>query len=645
MRQVNVEGLGALWLRESRSRDFGRVLEVSVGDADHHVFSVSVVARLLSLPIQGSDPERLLEAVAVEVWASRIVPGLAEYLRGHPGPATLSMLAGVRIRCSSDETVIKHGDADPDDSDLVDAGAGRTMGRHEEYALERRPLGKGAYAEVYPARHRTTGNRVALKRLLSQRDDDARQRMRREIDVLRRLAHPNIVEMLDAAEDHDWYTMPVADGTLDRLRSTLDDAKLRDALIQISRGLGAAHVLGLVHRDVTPRNVLAFRLAGGELVWKVSDWGLVRRPLGQTTTRLTSEAVGTEGFRAPESWDDSHDVTERADIYGLGRVAAWAVTGSWPRPNLPLLPDGPWRVAIRAMTAHRAEDRPARMEDAAQLLSNIGAVSVEQSAVALFDASVKGDGKALRKFVDLAVANPDDRDLYLDQVAELPDAALAAVAKTDPAILLAMGQAMHGHLLGDMRGIDFDSMNRFLFFLQRSAQAASAIGQIGVASDLIHFLIEGDVRWDRWKQKRRTLELLGSLRGDLRDAVTQSIRAIPGAAEYYDDSPIAHPPVERTEAPATGQEDEVKLLLSRYGAPDVDESTQFDEPRPPLVTRWLVYKAEEVRAMYLARGAVGDPPPYAAWKFIGFQDPKSDEVLEVSVAAERLKGRLRTVRR
>ena len=84
--------------------------------------------------------------------------------------------------------------------------------------------------------------------------------------------------------------------------------------------------------------------------------------------------------------------------------------------------------------------------------------------------------------------------------------------------------------------------------------------------------------------------------------------------------------------------DDLTLFLSRYAPPDSDDTTAYDSPRPPLVTRWLVYKHEGVRVIYLANGEVGDPPPYT-WKFIGFTDDQTHEPIAADEALRRLADR------
>jgi hypothetical protein len=76
----------------------------------------------------------------------------------------------------------------------------------------------------------------------------------------------------------------------------------------------------------------------------------------------------------------------------------------------------------------------------------------------------------------------------------------------------------------------------------------------------------------------------------------------------------ASPPSVSVPAPKSRFADsDFAALKAKYGQPDEDDSTAYDNPRPPLVTRWLIYNKQRLRFMFLADGKVGDPPPYSRW--------------------------------
>ncbi len=241
------------------------------------------------------------------------------------------------------------------------------MKPQEFYKFDSKPLGQGGYATVLRATHKQTGMVVALKRRRS-RDRECVVRLQREIDVLRELKHQHIIPLLESSPLGDWYTMPIAEGTLESLRKQLTDGEIVQALQQVGMGLAFAHERGFIHRDVTPRNILAFRTEDGGLRWVLSDWGLVRRPRGQTSRRVTQPGTGTLEFLAPEAWDDLHKVDARADLYSLGRVAAWAATRKRLIPNVQLVPDGFWKTFVQRTTETEPDDRPRTVLDALSLL-------------------------------------------------------------------------------------------------------------------------------------------------------------------------------------------------------------------------------------------------------------------------------------
>ena len=82
-----------------------------------------------------------------------------------------------------------------------------------------------------------------------------------------------------------------------------------------------------------------------------------------------------------------------------------------------------------------------------------------------------------------------------------------------------------------------------------------------------------------------------------------------------------------------------ETVIAKYGKPDKIDSTEFDKPRPPFVTKWLIYRKERVQFMFLADGPVGSPPPYKQWRLMGMQDPNTKAVLRAEEVEKRLAGR------
>jgi hypothetical protein len=85
--------------------------------------------------------------------------------------------------------------------------------------------------------------------------------------------------------------------------------------------------------------------------------------------------------------------------------------------------------------------------------------------------------------------------------------------------------------------------------------------------------------------------------------------------------------------------DDLSLFISKFGQPDQIKSSESETPRPPIVTKQLIYRKENVRAVYVPDAPVGSPPPYKGWRLLGFQDQRTNEVLKVEEVVRRLEKR------
>ena len=202
------------------------------------------------------------------------------------------------------------------------------------YRLEER-IGSGGMAEVWRAVDARTGTTVAVKRLHPglATDPDARARFRREIEAARSVAHPAAVRVLDANPDDEapWLVMEhVAGGSLaDRLGAGVA-MPTRDAAhigADVAAALAALHAAGIVHRDVTPSNILLPPEGGARL----ADFGIARTWDGSALedVTLTGDLVGTLRFVAPEVLA-GEPAAPAADVWALGAVVYEAVTGQRP---------------------------------------------------------------------------------------------------------------------------------------------------------------------------------------------------------------------------------------------------------------------------------------------------------------------------
>jgi serine/threonine-protein kinase len=204
------------------------------------------------------------------------------------------------------------------------------------YTLERE-LGEGGISHVYLARHSLLKRPVAVKVLKAAlATDEMTTRFEREVQLCSRLSHPNTIEIYDYGRTREgtfYYAMEYLDGlSLEQLVGTqgrLPVSRAVHALRQVCGSLKEAHERGLVHRDVKPHNLMLCRHGGEVDVVKVLDFGLVKELANADTRDITQFArvLGTPLYMAPERLRNPADADARADIYALGAVAFFLLTG------------------------------------------------------------------------------------------------------------------------------------------------------------------------------------------------------------------------------------------------------------------------------------------------------------------------------
>ena len=223
-----------------------------------------------------------------------------------------------------------------------DVSRARLLGN---YRLDR-PIGQGGMGEVWRATHHLLARPAAVKLIRggkvgsssSVEPDMMLRRFEREAQATAALTSPHTIELFDFGINDDgtfYYVMELLEGmdlrTLVEKTGAVPQERAVHFLRQACASLADAHGHGLVHRDVKPANLFTCRRGLEYDFVKVLDFGLVKESAEDSdATQLTSEGItsGTPAFMAPEMAVGTADVDARADIYALGCVAYWLLTGT-----------------------------------------------------------------------------------------------------------------------------------------------------------------------------------------------------------------------------------------------------------------------------------------------------------------------------
>jgi serine/threonine protein kinase len=211
----------------------------------------------------------------------------------------------------------------------------RQLGQYQ--LLEK--IGEGGMGTVYKAHHALLRRETALKLLTPDKADPISiQRFEREVRLTCRLMHPNTIQIFDYGHTPEgifYYAMEYLDGL--NLAEFVDaygpqpEGRVVNLLIQICESLAEAHASGLVHRDIKPANVFVTDRGGVPDMVKVLDFGLVRPVASADNTALdaadTEILAGTPNYMSPEAVENGATADARSDLYSVGAVGYYLLTG------------------------------------------------------------------------------------------------------------------------------------------------------------------------------------------------------------------------------------------------------------------------------------------------------------------------------
>jgi serine/threonine-protein kinase len=309
----------------------------------------------------------------------------------------------------------------PDTGDLID-------GRYRVGRM----IGIGGMGIVRAATHETLGHELALKFMLpaAAKSKDAAERFVREARASARLTSEHVARVLDVGRLPSGLPYIVMErlrgedlATLLDSRGRLEPGEAVGYVLEAIHAIAEAHLVGIVHRDIKPRNLFLTRRSDGRTLLKVLDFGIAKAgaALGEGTLTQSRHTLGSPQYMSPEQLEDSAGVDARTDIWSLGVVLYQLTSGALPfegetlaelssairdgspRPLSERVQDLPRELAvsIERCLAKDPSKRPASVLDLARSLEPFAARDA-RSVVAATEQLLSTRGRELEQTLELA---------------------------------------------------------------------------------------------------------------------------------------------------------------------------------------------------------------------------------------------------
>lgn len=418
-------------------------------------------------------------------------------------------------------------------------------GNRSVYTSLAPPIVSGGQADIIKSLHSPSGLVVAIKELRAGHTEDDRARLRREIEVGQNIEHDHIMPILDVSSDGLWFAMPWAEVCLEQQRTNLsyEHSLLFSFTRAICAGLSAAHEKGFIHRDVKPANILGFPGTNGDVHWVISDFGLVKRPAGSTTTpgrTLMGAFYGTFGFAAPELDSDAHAAVPETDVYSMGQLLGWVLTGNNPRQNIPNLPpSGPFRSLIRGCTKHNPEDRPSVevfVEAVRRACFPSGFRPEEECKMLVGTMRNMADDEraaAENRIVQLAIDNVELEAIYIDYLPYVTKESLKQAVTGNRDALDRLVDGYDQHQKADWGRRDFGHANSVIRVVFWIARICEEDGDLNLLEKAVSVLFSWDATWDRWDVQKEIGRWISHATGQIAEVIAGCFQEEPRSAKHF----------------------------------------------------------------------------------------------------------------
>ncbi len=309
-----------------------------------------------------------------------------------------------------------------------------------------------------------------------------RRRFVSEIRIQSTVGHPGIVSVIEEGVDvngNPFYVMELADCSLQQLTEAnaggLDVDWALDIFESICAAMAFAHSQDVLHRDLKPKNILIY---GGEP--KIADFGLGRNLALETVTHSRyAGLMGSDGYMAPEQKRDLHEAGKPADVYSLGKILYFMLTGLHPSSvDINRVPAKAQFLVFKCI-----EEAPGdRFEDCTELLNHVRNViggdpsllapPADQLRAAL-TADVHGDPGALNDICRILLSNAEDSALYMTALPEVHKSVLTRLTTQYPSNMKSIVANFDKHVEDNTTWSYADTIANFLDPIFRSTSDAS----------------------------------------------------------------------------------------------------------------------------------------------------------------------------
>lgn len=374
-------------------------------------------------------------------------------------------------------------------------------------------ISDGAEAQVWTSQN-ASGQTIVLK--IAADEPRVQRRFERELFAMVAAANRHVMPILDYDASHSWYTMPYASHALSKVAVPYSVSECVEILEAVAGGLKPLHADDQVHRDLKPDNILWLDGEDGAR-WVVADFGIVRNPLGLTTSKLTNSGglTGTTGWAAPEQYSDAHDATITADVYSLGAIASWLLTGQQPSYGHVVMPaDARLGAVIRRATRPLGQDRFANLDDFVKAF-----IAATRPYVGEFlTLTQQGDWAEASAYV---LGQPEENVRVIRALPKVSQSDVNAWAAADSG---GLSDAV-SDLLEEVPRMSYNEMDSFLSWCVRVLRALVNANQFESAERVGTVLFGTTAGVDQFAPARTILEWLAVLSGRASEAMERALHS------------------------------------------------------------------------------------------------------------------------